>query len=100
MTSEVGPQTSPWYRPEIGRRLKSPTRNLFEWYSALAPNDVESHLHAIVRTTVSTPSQSSLTWPFSAIEHGLCINIRVLVNGHFSAPVRRPCHVTKRWSLF
>ena len=61
MTREAEPQTPPWYRPEIGRRLESPSRNFFECYSALAPDDVESHLHAIVRTIVSTPSQSSLT---------------------------------------
>lgn len=38
----------PFFRDEIGPRLKPQTRLFFEKYSGIAPEDVEAHLYAIV----------------------------------------------------
>lgn len=40
----------PWYKAEIGPRLKPRTRKRLETYSKIPPGDVVGHLHAIVRT--------------------------------------------------
>lgn len=47
MAAKIETQAWPWYKSEIGPRLKPRTRKLFETYSKIAPDHVESHLHAI-----------------------------------------------------
>lgn len=41
--------TSVWYKPLIGRRLKAPTRYLFEKWSGVSGKELIAHLHSIVR---------------------------------------------------
>ena len=48
MSSQTEAQTPPWYRSEIGPRLKPRTRKLFETYSKVASADVEDHVYAMV----------------------------------------------------
>lgn len=48
MAIEAETQALPWYRPQIGPRLKPRTRELFEVYSKVDSDDIETHLHAIV----------------------------------------------------
>ena len=48
MPQETDVRTLPWYKPEIGPRLKPRARKLFEIYSGINPNDLEEHLHTIV----------------------------------------------------
>lgn len=42
------PRSLPWYRPQIGARLKPRVRELFVEYVGLPPDEVESHILAIV----------------------------------------------------
>lgn len=47
MTLESQP-TLPWYKPEIGARLKPETVEFFEAYSKIPRSELEEHLHKIV----------------------------------------------------
>lgn len=41
--------TSVWYKPLIGRRLKASTRYVFEKWSGVSGKELIAHLHSIVR---------------------------------------------------
>lgn len=43
-----GESPPPFFRSDIGPRLKPQTRHLLEAYSGIEPEDVIPHLHAIV----------------------------------------------------
>lgn len=40
--------SAPWYRDEIGPRLRPATRELFEKYCGLSDLELERHLYSIV----------------------------------------------------
>jgi len=40
--------STPWYRPEIGPRLRAATLILFEKYCDLSGSELEIHLYSIV----------------------------------------------------
>ena len=42
------PRLFPWYRANIGPRLNPHARQLFENYVNLAPEEVETHILAVV----------------------------------------------------
>ena len=62
---EVAKPTSskPWYKKDIGPRLKPATRNLYKDYSGLVDDEIVPHLHAIVRLQLLFSYDLSLTSP-------------------------------------
>lgn len=43
------PEILPWYKKDLSE-IKPHTRDLFEKYSHIAPDDVETHIRTIVRS--------------------------------------------------
>ena len=59
----MNPTTSakPWYKQDIGPRLKPAMRDLYKNYSGLADDEIIPHLHAIVRSL--KPPSSTFPMP-------------------------------------
>lgn len=77
----------PWYKTEIGPRLKPSTRRLYQTYSGIADDEIVAHLHSIVCVVLSFKFQRGclclLIQTTSVIERGGLGSIRVLENGCF-----------------
>lgn len=55
----------PFYQPDIGPHLKQQTRSIFELYSGIAPENIESHLHKQVSSMYLQLNSSNSSHPFS-----------------------------------
>lgn len=76
---------SPWYKPDIGPRLKPAIKAVYEKWIDLTGDELTRHLHNIVCSVPPLTFSSNLTFVqyTSAIRHGSIPSIPVSENGCF-----------------
>ena len=73
-----------WFKADIGPRLKPVTKRVYEVWSGLTGDELDTHLHSIVSITHQpTVPDSKLTRYISATKHGHLPSTLASENGYF-----------------
>lgn len=87
---------SPWYKKDIGPRLKPVIEEAYLKWTGLSGDALRARLHDIVSISFQLQFRN-LNLVYSVIVLGHVLRIRALVNGCFSFPVYRLSHNTLRF---